>query len=150
MTKRLFFANALLPLLVALLALAGATPAEAGALRAGALKLLWEIGKADNNTAEFARAPNGFAGFEADPVFIVGASDPKSEWPYVHPGPSEFSRSPSPSSGLREGQIKTRRRDFRRTGHRPSTPARPGLPHGAAAQHTVGRLREIPPGGRAR
>jgi len=84
MTSWLVFANALLPFLVALLALAAAAPAEAGAL-----ELLWEIGKADNNTAEFALAPNGYARFEADPVFIVGASDPKTDWPYVHPGPAD-------------------------------------------------------------
>lgn len=50
---------------------------------------LWQIGKADKNAAEFALAPSGFAQFKKDAFFVVGQSDPKQDWPYVHPGPSD-------------------------------------------------------------
>jgi alpha-mannosidase len=49
--------------------------------------LLWEIGKADHGNAEFALAPAGWAKFKDDGFFVVGSSDPKKDWPYVHPGP---------------------------------------------------------------
>jgi alpha-mannosidase len=48
---------------------------------------LWEIGKADRSNAEFALAPGGYAQFRNDGLFVVGTSDPKKDWPYVHPGP---------------------------------------------------------------
>jgi len=48
---------------------------------------LWEIGKADRSNAEFALAPGGYAQFQNDGFFVVGSSDPKRDWPYVHPGP---------------------------------------------------------------
>ncbi len=50
---------------------------------------LWQIGKDDNGNAEFALAPKGYAKFGEDGFFIVGQSDPKRNWPYVHPGPSD-------------------------------------------------------------
>ncbi len=51
--------------------------------------VLWEIGKADNNNAEFALAPKGHNQFKADGFFVVGESDSKSDWPYAHPGPDD-------------------------------------------------------------
>jgi hypothetical protein len=51
--------------------------------------LLWEIGKADHSNAEFALAPGGWAKFKDDGFFVVGNSDPKKDWPYVHPGPAD-------------------------------------------------------------
>ena len=53
------------------------------------LKLLWQIGKPDNNTAEFALAPNGYGRYGEDPLYVVGTSDAKRSWPYVHPGPAD-------------------------------------------------------------
>jgi hypothetical protein len=50
---------------------------------------LWEIGKKDRDTREFALAPGRYEDFAADPVFVVGESDPAKDWPYVHPGPSD-------------------------------------------------------------
>jgi hypothetical protein len=50
-------------------------------------RLLWEIGAADGDDAEFALAPMGFRQFAEDPCFIVGSSTSKKDWPYVHPGP---------------------------------------------------------------
>ncbi|MBM3892039.1 MAG: hypothetical protein FJ388_23230, partial [Verrucomicrobia bacterium] len=52
-------------------------------------QLLWEIGKADRNNAEFALAPGGFSGYREAGLFIVGRSDAKKDWPYVQPGPSD-------------------------------------------------------------
>ncbi|MGE5611427.1 MAG: polysaccharide lyase family protein, partial [Bacillota bacterium] len=49
--------------------------------------LLWEIGKADNNFAEFALAPNGFGRLREDGFFVVGQGKSEQDWPYVQPGP---------------------------------------------------------------
>jgi len=53
------------------------------------LKVLWQIGKTDRNTAEFALAPSAHRQFSQDGFFIVGASDPAKDWPYVQPGPGD-------------------------------------------------------------
>jgi len=52
-----------------------------------ATKLLWEIGFANESSAEFALAPNRFGDFREDGLYVVGWSDPAKDWPYVHPGP---------------------------------------------------------------
>ncbi|MCH7558241.1 MAG: hypothetical protein IIB56_12410 [Planctomycetes bacterium] len=56
-------------------------------------KLLWQIGKADNHTAEFALGPdrsNQYSGaFPQDVLFVAGQSDPKQDWPYIQPGPAD-------------------------------------------------------------
>lgn len=52
-------------------------------------KVLWQIGKTDRNTAEFALAPSSHRQFTSDGFFIVGASDPAKDWPYVQPGPGD-------------------------------------------------------------
>ena len=50
------------------------------ALSAASHSLLWEIGKPDNNNAEFALAPNQYQTFKEDGFFVVGRSDPKRDW----------------------------------------------------------------------
>jgi alpha-mannosidase len=50
-------------------------------------KTLWQIGAKDHHNAEFALAPKGYDHFAEDGFFIVGQSDAKTAWPYVHPGP---------------------------------------------------------------
>ncbi|MCX7827058.1 MAG: polysaccharide lyase family protein, partial [Verrucomicrobiae bacterium] len=55
--------------------------------QANEAKLLWEIGKADRNNAEFALAPGDFSGYRDDARFVVGRSEAKKDWPYVQPGP---------------------------------------------------------------
>jgi hypothetical protein len=53
---------------------------------------LWRIGEFDNSYDEFAcaRNHNAFAGaFRQDPVFRVGTSNPKTDWSFVNPGPSD-------------------------------------------------------------
>ena len=60
---------------------------------AGQSRLLWQIGKADNNTAEFALGPDRSnqysSGFPNDAMFVAGQSDPKQDWPYIQPGPAD-------------------------------------------------------------
>ena len=59
----------------------------------GQSKTLWQIGKADNNTAEFALGPNRSnqysTDFPHDAMFVAGQSDPKKDWPYIQPGPAD-------------------------------------------------------------
>jgi len=59
----------------------------------GANMPLWQIGKADNDTAEFALGPdksNQYSvTFPHDVLFVVGQSDPKQDWPYIQPGPAD-------------------------------------------------------------
>ncbi len=56
-------------------------------------KVLWQIGKSDNDTAEFAlgRADSGqySSTFPTDALYIVGHSDPKQAFPYIQPGPAD-------------------------------------------------------------
>ena len=56
-------------------------------------RLFWQIGKADNNTAEFALGPdrsNQYSvSFARDALFIAGQSDAKQDWPYIQPGPAD-------------------------------------------------------------
>lgn len=58
-------------------------------LAAGAADFLWQIGTPDGNNAEFALAPRGYASYAADGFFVAGQSDPRRDWPYVHPGPDD-------------------------------------------------------------
>lgn len=50
---------------------------------------LWQIGQPDNSNGEFALAPAGSAQFKQDAFFVIGRSDAKRDWPYVHPGPQD-------------------------------------------------------------
>jgi hypothetical protein len=51
--------------------------------------LLWQIGTTDSQPAEFALAPGGYKEFQEDGFFVVGRSNAKQDWPYVHPGPAD-------------------------------------------------------------
>ena len=51
--------------------------------------ILWEIGKPDNKNTEFYLAPGGYNKFQEDAFYIIGRSDPKKDFPYVHPGPAD-------------------------------------------------------------
>ena len=55
----------------------------------GKAELLWEIGKADNDTGEFALGPDGYAKFQEDPVYVVGRCEAGKDWPYAQPGPHD-------------------------------------------------------------
>jgi hypothetical protein len=56
-------------------------------------KPLWQIGKADNDTTEFALGPDRsnqyLVTFPRDALFVAGQSDPKQDWPYIQPGPAD-------------------------------------------------------------
>ena len=54
---------------------------------AGESACLWQIGRPDTNNAEFALTPGNYSQYKEDGFFVVGESDPKRDWPYVHPGP---------------------------------------------------------------
>ncbi|MDT8303467.1 MAG: polysaccharide lyase family protein, partial [Sedimentisphaerales bacterium] len=55
--------------------------------------ILWQIGKEDNNTAEFSLGPdrsNLYSGrFPHDVLFVAGQSDAKKDWSYIQPGPAD-------------------------------------------------------------
>jgi len=55
--------------------------------------VLWEIGVADNNTAEFALGPAGhgqYAGrFAGGALYVVGYSEVSKDFPYIQPGPAD-------------------------------------------------------------
>ena len=61
--------------------------------RVSAQQLLWQIGKPDNDLAEFADTPTPGAGSEShfvkDGLFLVGKSEAKKDWPFSHPGPRD-------------------------------------------------------------
>ncbi|MDD2630812.1 MAG: GxGYxYP family putative glycoside hydrolase, partial [Limnochordia bacterium] len=52
--------------------------------------LLWQIGEFDDSSAELALGPNRFGEFPGffpeGPRFVIGQSDPATDWPYIHPG----------------------------------------------------------------
>ena len=50
---------------------------------------LWQIGAADGKNSDFNLAPDQWVKFKADGFFVVGVSDAKRDWPYVHPGPAD-------------------------------------------------------------
>src|SRR6266542_1690841 len=59
--------------------------------QAANLQSLWEIGRADNDTAEFALARTNYLEFPGlfgnpDDLYFIGHSNPKEDWPYVLPG----------------------------------------------------------------
>ncbi|MBN2475103.1 MAG: GH92 family glycosyl hydrolase [Pirellulales bacterium] len=72
------------------------TVANHAAAAAEETKPLWKIGKADNDTAEFALAPDGYNRFGRDGLFVVGHSDASKTWPYCHPGPDDAWAGGSP------------------------------------------------------
>jgi alpha-mannosidase len=52
-------------------------------------RFLWQIGVPDKSAAEFAMAPADYARFSDDPLFVVGVSEAKRDWPYIQPGPAD-------------------------------------------------------------
>jgi alpha-mannosidase len=58
-------------------------------LHAAASRALWEVGHSDGSNAEFALAPKDYRQFRDDGLFVVGRSDGRTAWPYVHPGPAD-------------------------------------------------------------
>lgn len=55
-------------------------------------RVIWQIGKFDNNYEEFAVAhdySSYWAAFRQHKTFTVGKDDPAKSWPFIHPGPSD-------------------------------------------------------------
>ena len=50
---------------------------------------LWEIGKADGNTSKYFLGPKDYRNYRQPGCFVIGRSDPRRDWPYVQPGPSD-------------------------------------------------------------
>lgn len=63
--------------------------------KAEAQEVIWQIGEADNSSAEFALAPNDYKRFLEkdfgweDKFFLIGSSTAKEGWPYIIPGPAD-------------------------------------------------------------
>lgn len=55
---------------------------------------LWRVGVPDDDTAELALAPGGYQDYRRPAFFVVGASDPATDWPYVQPGTSDGGWAP--------------------------------------------------------
>ncbi|HRY47774.1 MAG TPA: polysaccharide lyase family protein [Candidatus Paceibacterota bacterium] len=72
-----------------LLAVAFILATWSAAIQAGDSACLWQIGQADDLNAEFALAPDQYAKYAQDGFFVVNASDSRTDWPYVHPGPND-------------------------------------------------------------
>ena len=69
--------------------------------------VIWKIGESDNSTCEFALAPKNYEDFTSkdfgfeDRYFLVGHSDPKTDFPYVLPGPDDQWAGSSHIAGCR-------------------------------------------------
>ncbi len=60
----------------------------------GQLHTVWQIGKKNGSSNDFALAPNGYKEFVAEfggqkTIFNIGFSNPKKSWPFILPGPSD-------------------------------------------------------------
>ncbi|KGE13415.1 GH92 family glycosyl hydrolase [Sphingobacterium deserti] len=73
--------------------------------------VIWQIGDQGGKTTNFALAPGGYQDFLAqdfgweDRFYLVGKSNPKSDWPYVLPGPADHWGGTGPTSGIRSHQL---------------------------------------------
>jgi len=65
----------------------GANPATTDS-SAGS-RLIWQIGTSDDLCDEFALAPGNYTDYDRPGLFVIGRSDPKKSWSYIHPGPSD-------------------------------------------------------------
>ena len=70
-------------------------------------RVVWQIGENDGSANEFALAPGNYEsfirsdfGFE-DRYYLVGYSDPSTDFPYVLPGPDDFWAGSSHMAGCR-------------------------------------------------
>ena len=72
---------------------------------------IWTVGEPDGRPAGFALAPDGFRDFLArdfgyeDKFYLVGHSDPATDFPYVLPGPADTWGGTWPTSGWRTHEV---------------------------------------------
>jgi alpha-mannosidase len=50
---------------------------------------LWQIGNDDGQYREFALGAGKVNDYREDPTFLIGASNPANDWPFIHPGPAD-------------------------------------------------------------
>ncbi|WP_419802400.1 GH92 family glycosyl hydrolase [Mucilaginibacter sp.] len=73
----------------------------------GQQKVVWEIGKSDNSNADMALSPKNYTDFLKkdfgweDRYFLIGYSNPKTDWPYILPGPKDNWAGTGQNSGIR-------------------------------------------------
>ena len=74
-------------------------------------KVIWEIGKPDNSSDEFALAPDHYSDFLKndfgweDRNFIIGISTILNDWPYALSGPADFWGGTSGTAGWRSSVL---------------------------------------------
>ncbi|WP_346862317.1 GH92 family glycosyl hydrolase [uncultured Draconibacterium sp.] len=74
-------------------------------------KVVWQIGENDNSGAEFALSDNGYERFIEsdfgweDNYFLIGTSDPKTDWPYIIPGTNDTWGGTWGTSGWRSSTL---------------------------------------------
>ncbi|SDE44084.1 alpha-1,2-mannosidase, putative [Mucilaginibacter pineti] len=74
-------------------------------------KVIWQIGKADNSIADMALAPADFEHFLnhdfgwEDRYYLVGFSNPKTDWPYALPGPKDAWGGSGSTAGTRSSVL---------------------------------------------
>lgn len=72
---------------------------------------IWSIGSLDRSANEFALGPNHYKDFLKkdfgweDRYFIIGLSNPKKDWPYILPGPSDEWAGSGNIAGVRTQQL---------------------------------------------
>ncbi|MDT3402353.1 GH92 family glycosyl hydrolase [Mucilaginibacter terrae] len=78
---------------------------------AQAQNTVWKIGEADDSSAGLALAPNKYAHFLdhdfgwEDRYFLIGYSNPATDWPYALPGPKDGWGGTGPTSGVRSNSL---------------------------------------------
>jgi hypothetical protein len=50
---------------------------------------VWTIGRENHDAGEFALAPAAYYTYRDDAYYVVGRSNPRTDWPYVLPGPAD-------------------------------------------------------------
>ncbi|WP_346858911.1 GH92 family glycosyl hydrolase [uncultured Draconibacterium sp.] len=74
-------------------------------------KVVWQIGENDNSGAEFALSDNDYERFIEsdfgweDNYFLIGTSDPKTDWPYIIPGTNDTWGGTWGTSGWRSSTL---------------------------------------------
>lgn len=74
-------------------------------------QIVWTIGKKDKSAAEFALAPDKYSDFLKndfgweDKYYIIGLSDPKTDFPYVLPGTSDIWAGSLSGAGIRTQEV---------------------------------------------
>jgi hypothetical protein len=74
-------------------------------------EVIWHIGNNDQSSADLALGPSGYKDFLAhdfgyeDRWYLIGHSDPKTDFPYVLPGPADGWGGTGGTSGWRTHEI---------------------------------------------